>query len=456
VSEPRGDAHAWLSIAILLLMTVLSHIDRSVIGLMIDPIKADLLISDVQISLLQGFAFALFYACFSVPMGWLADRYSRRGVIYLGVTSWSIATVACGLARTYGQLFAARFGVGIGEATLSPAAYGLVADLFPKRQLALAVGVLAAGAAVGSAVAIIAGGFIVQWAQETGGFWNLAPWQVVFVVVGAPGLVIAPLVFLIPRTRHLRRIASASLAGLGYGRWLWRNADYLVPTFLGVGLHAVLAYGMGAWTPAYFSRHFGLDVATIGLTLGLVGGITGVIGFIGGGWLVDRLHAAGVPDAHFRYFIVNCTLIIVLGVLAFAVIDSVVVLIVLLGILHLLLPFTGPAVAHLQSSTPQHFRGRTIALFMLTMNLLGMTLGPSSVALFSEHVFGGPEHIGSGIALLIAIGGPAALLMFVLARRPARRALAEGLAGGADDPVRRRGARDVSDGHGPANVSAQA
>ncbi|WP_409456278.1 MFS transporter [Sphingomonas sp. J315] len=149
---------AWFSVTILLLVAIMSYLDRQIISLMVEPIKASLGVSDFEIGLLQGVAFGLFYAVFGLPIGWLVDRYSRRKIIYFGMTLWSLAAGACGLASTYTHLLLARFGVGVGEASLSPAAYSMIADLFPPRRLALALGVFATGSSIGGALAYMAGG----------------------------------------------------------------------------------------------------------------------------------------------------------------------------------------------------------------------------------------------------------------------------------------------------------
>jgi MFS family permease len=413
---------AWFSIAILLTLTILSYVDRSIISLMIEPIKADLAISDVQISLLQGMAFALLYTVASVPMGYLGDRTSRRAVIFWGATAWSLATAACGLARSFGHLFAARVAVGAGEATLSPSAYALVADLFPPQRLAFAIGVLATGAAIGSALALIIGGLVVSWAQTVPPIMGLRSWQLVFVVVGLPGLIIAPLVFLIPRAARITQTdAVTNTPKPQYARWLATHAGYIVPLSIGAGFQAALAIGVTAWTPAYFQREFGYSVATIGLMLGLVMGGGGIIGFAGGGWLVDRLGAMGVRNPHSIYLIAAATLTTLVGGLAFTVVTSIPVLLAMIGLLHMLMPFTGPALAQLQAFTPRVFRARTVAIFMLVFNLVGMVLGPSTVALLTEKVLGGPEHVGTGMALTVFIFGPAAVVMLLFSARSASR-----------------------------------
>jgi MFS family permease len=423
--EPRAGFVAWFSVGILLLLTVLSSVDRTIIALMIDPIKADLHLTDVEFSVLQGGAFVVFYALASLPMAWIADRTSRHWVIFFGVTGWSIATALCGLAQNFWHLFAARLGVGAGEATLTPSAYALVGELFPSRRLGFAVGVLAAGMAIGGGAAYAIAGHVVAWSDAVGGVAGLASWQVAFVVVGLPGIALAPLIFLVPGGRRKAKAAAADPQALVDGQylaWLRTNAAVLVPAFLGIGFHAVLPYGVTLWTPAYLSRHFGMGPAEVGSILALVTGLGGVVGFIGGGWLTDRLQAMRVREAQLRYCLMNCVAVGVIGIVAFTVVPSFTGFVLLLALANILFPLTGPLVSHLQLMTPPAYRARTIALLTVTFNLIGMFLGPMSVALFSDRVFGGPEHIGLGIAATFALFAPISALFFLLALKPARRA----------------------------------
>lgn len=419
---PGASAGAWFAVAVLLALTILSYLDRSILALLVGPIEADLHIGDVQMSLLQGLAFALFYSVASVPMGWVSDHVSRRGVIFAGATIWSLATAACGLARSFGHLFWARVAVGAGEATLSPAAYALIADLFPPRRLALAVGILAAGSAIGGAIAFIVGGVVVHWAQTAPPIWGLRSWQLVFVIVGLPGLLVAPLIWLVPKPVRAATLPIDALAPAPhYGRWLTRHSRYILPLSLGTGFQCVIAYGVTGWTPSYLQRHFGYDVGTAGLVLGIVQGIGGVTGFIGGGWLVDRLSAAGVRSPHALYLIASAAGTTLVGAVAFGLVNSAPVLLAMIGLLHLLMPFTGPAVAQLQSFTPPEYRARTLALFMLIFNLLGMVVGPSSVAMFTTYIAGGPAKIGIGITIAFLVWGPLATISLLLAGRAAGR-----------------------------------
>jgi MFS family permease len=353
-------------------------------------------------------------------------------VIFLGVAGWSIATASCGFARSYWQLFMARFAVGVGEAALTPAAYSLVGDLFPKRRLALALGILAAGTAAGSAIATGLGGLIIAWVTERGSLPGFAPWQVVFILVGLPGLIIAPLIFLVPERRRAQRVVvhADKPVNDGYFAWLRNHRAFVIPFFSAVSLAGIISYAYGAWLPAYLSRRFGLPIGDIGVTLGLVQGIPGIIGFIGGGWFVDRMVSAGIKDAHLRYL---CSAMAVAGVFAvvgMAFSQSVTMLFIFLGLFHLTIPFTGPSIALIQMVSPRRFHSRTIALYTLAINMVGLMVGPSSVALFTEKVYGGPQHVGAGITTVLAISAPLAVLCFFVSMGPARRAIAENAAQG--------------------------
>ena len=155
ITPKRRPIYPWYVVVVLMVAQVVSFIDRQVITLLVQPIRSDLQISDTEMSLLMGFAFALFYVTMGVPIARLADRYSRRKLISAGIFLWSIATAACGLAKSFGQLFLTRIAVGVGEASLTPAAYSMIADYFPKEKLGRAIGVYAIGVDLGGGVSLL-------------------------------------------------------------------------------------------------------------------------------------------------------------------------------------------------------------------------------------------------------------------------------------------------------------
>lgn len=437
-SNPNGEAvpavsalstrTAWFSVTILLLVAIMSYLDRQIIALMVEPIRESLQVTDFQIGLLQGVAFGLFYAAFGLPIGWLVDRYSRRKIIYFGMTLWSIAAGACGLASTYWQLLLARFGVGIGEASLSPAAYSMIADLFPPRRLALALGVFATGSSIGGALAYMAGGALIQHFEDMGAtalplIGVLEPWQMVFLVTGLPGVFIAMLMFLVPEPVRKHRAANKEGLDQGVMRFLLTHKRYFICHFFGFGLVAIMAYGASAWVPAMLMRRYGLSVSEVGMWLGGAAIVSGIPGFIFGGWFVDRWFANGTKDAHLRYFVYANIIGAGAAIVAFQVADTLWVFLPAYALLHFLQPFTGPAVAHLQIITPNEYRGRVSALFVLVFNLMGMCLGPPSVAYLTTYVFRDPMMVNSSLTLMYVTVGILAAGLFWLGLAPARRAV---------------------------------
>src|SRR5690606_31508962 len=227
---PR-PAVAWYAVVILVIAFVFSFIDRIIIAMLVDPLKQDLGLSDTQLGILQGLAFAVFYAVVGLPIGRWADRYSRRMIIASGIFLWSIMTAVCGLARNFWELFLARVGVGVGEAALSPAAYSMIADYFPKEKLGRAVGVYQAGAFFGAGLSFLVGGLIIQAVAKAGDIslplvGAVRPWQVVFFVVGLPGVLVALLMFTVrePARRgqlavHAAGIPLGTVVRYALSRW---------------------------------------------------------------------------------------------------------------------------------------------------------------------------------------------------------------------------------------------
>lgn len=426
----RRHPHAVLALAILSLFTMLSYGDRMLIVLMVDPIRADLGVNDVQVSLLTGVAFALCFGLSSIPLSWAADRYSRRWVIYGGVTIWSLATAACGLANTFGELFMARFFVGIGEAALAPAAFALIPDIFPRNQVARATGVIAAAGGAGGGLVMMIGGYLITWAQGAGRLsvplvGDVSPWQLVFLVFGAPGVLLALLTFMLPAIQPSHDATSAPQAERepGFMQWLMANWQFLAGISLGCAALGAIGYGVAAWTPTYFSRVLGMDMAHIGMGLGLVTMPMGFIGFVGGGVVIDWLAARRISNPSYRYIMVMSTLATVMAVMAFMVAKSFWVALAFLGVFHLAIPYNGVMVVALQNGAPAAYRGRVIAVGTTIAQLVGLTVGPTAMALFTEQVFADHKMIGQAMAAVTATCGLFALVALALSWRAARRTI---------------------------------
>ncbi|HJL81007.1 MAG TPA: MFS transporter, partial [Gammaproteobacteria bacterium] len=193
-----SNKRAWYAVIILTIAYIVSFLDRQILALVVQDVKTDLDLSDTQVSLLLGFAFALFYTTMGIPIGRLADKKSRRAIIATGITIWCLMTAACGLARNYTQLFLARVGVGVGEATLSPSGLSMISDYFPAEKRGKALGFFNMGVSVGSGIAFIGGGQIIAYVSDAPPIilpyiGEIFAWQALFLLVGLPGLIVAVL-----------------------------------------------------------------------------------------------------------------------------------------------------------------------------------------------------------------------------------------------------------------------
>jgi MFS family permease len=194
-STAHSLRYAWYVVGVLTLLYAFSFIDRQIFSLLVGPLRRDLHIGDAKMSLLIGFSFALFYTFFGIPLGRLADIYSRRLIIATGLVLWSGFTASCGLAQTFETMLLLRMGVGVGEAALSPAAYSLITDYFPREQLATALSVYSMGIYIGSGLAYLLGGLVVAYAS-TQAMWIIPllgavhPWQIIFLSIGLPGIAV--------------------------------------------------------------------------------------------------------------------------------------------------------------------------------------------------------------------------------------------------------------------------
>lgn len=417
----------WTAVAILLVLSIVSSLDRSLISLLVEPLKADLGLSDFQIGLVQGLGFGLFYAVLGVPMGMLVDRFPRKLIVWGGVTVWSLCAAACGLAGNFMQLLIARFGVGAGEATLSPAAYSIIGDHFPPRRLAFVMGVFGAGGVLGISAALAVGGVVIAWAETMRDVdWPLLsalkPWQMAFIVAGLPGVLIAFLVFLVPENpRGKGYIASAHPGTDDLAAFLRLRWKLLACHCTGFGVVAMLAYGMMAWAPVFIMRRFGLSTLDTGYILGAVAAVAGVAGMVFNGWWVDRRFAAGQADSHLRHYVWVCAIGAAAAVLAFSGAQSVAQFLVPYTLVYFLQPFTGPAAALIQIVTPPQLRGSVAALFLMVMNLMGLCLGPALVGVLSDFVLRDPARVGDALSLAFVLLSPVGILLFLAGAREMRK-----------------------------------
>ena len=435
-SEHRGEHawpnpnYAWFVVIVLALANAVSFIDRLILTLLVPAIKADLQISDTQISLLQGFAFTIFYCALGLPIARLADTKNRKYIIMTGATLWCLMTAACGLARHYGQIFLARVGVGVGEATLSPSAYSILADYFPPEKLSLPIGIFSAGVTGGVGLSLIAGAAAIQWVASIGTvnvplIGPLSDWRLVFVLVGKLGLFVVVLLSFVRETvrrdplRHAGELA-AKPAGVPVREvlaYLKRNWQIYFLVMGGYGVTSISAYGIISWTPVFYMRSFGLTAPEAGFMMGIVALIGGISGSFFGGWWADRLERQGDDRAKIRVLLVSCVALFPVGVLAPLMPSVGMALTVLFGTFFFGTAAAGPTGAFVQAVTPSRMRAQFGALYQLALNLVGLGLGPTAVALFTDFVFGDEMMVRYSISLVVLIFNPFAILFVWLGFR---------------------------------------
>lgn len=414
---PRG--YAWYVVVLLMVLYLCSFLDRNIITLLVEPLKRDLSLSDVEIGMLYGLAFAAFYTTLGLFAAGLADLWNRPAVIAAGVVLWSVATAACGLATNYAQLFVARMLVGVGQAALSPAAYSLIADYFPPKARLRATATYATGLYLGIGLATLTGGLVINWVAGGGSadlplLGALRGWQVVFIVVGLPGVLLG--VLTLASVRETTRFGEAPETGVSarsFVRFLGGPQRVLYLThFLGFSCQVTYSYSFGAWTPSFLIREFGWTQARTGLGLGAVTLVTAPLGVYLGSVAAQRLRRRWPRDAEIRIAF-TIALIALPFAVAFPFAPTATLALALIGITQCLIsmPFGISPVA-LNEVTPNRFRARIIAVYLFCVNLLGLSLGPVGVALLTERVFGSPDRLPLALATMAVCTMPLAALTF--------------------------------------------
>jgi len=362
---------------ILVLVYTFNFIDRQIIGILAVPIKADLGLSDTELGLMGGLAFALFYTGLGIPVAMLADRFSRTWIMTIALTVWSAMTAASGLAMNFGQLFAARLGVGIGEAGGVAPAYSLIADFFPHHQRARALSIYSFGIPIGSAIGIVFGGVIA----------SMLDWRVAFFIVGLAGIVLAPIFRLTikepPRGRFDHLQEESSPPGIKtILRTLWRKPSFWIVS-LGASSSSMMGYGMFFWLPSFFVRSFGMTLLDASLYFGAVLLVGGLAGIWAGGWLGDRFGHTNRS----RYFTIPAIAFLatvpfyIIAIMSNSILLTFTVLLVptALGLIWL-----GPVISVIQHLVPPNMRATTSAIFLFINNLIGIGLGTFAIGLLSD------------------------------------------------------------------------
>lgn len=434
---PR-EIYAWYVVGVLVVAYTFSFIDRQILSLLVEPMKRDLAISDTQMSLLQGFAFAIFYSIMGLPIGRMVDRTKRVRIISIGIIVWSLMTAACGLARNYWQLFVFRMGVGVGEAALTPSAYSMITDYFHPKRLGFALGIYGTGVYIGAGLALVIGAEVIRFISQ-GGYTaipligDVYSWQVVFFAVGLPGILVGLWVLTIKepaRRGHVRQEIDADGVSKAVEvpmrevlAYMWANRGTVIPLNLCYALSAMMAYGVSAWIPSFFIRTHGWTAAEAGHNYGLIIVVFGTLGVITGGWLGDFLTSKGFRNG--RMIVVAFTGLIAMPfTLAYPLVSDPTMALWLLAPSTFFATFTtGSGPAALQELMPNQMRGFASAVMIFVVTIIGLGLGPTSIALVTDYVYGDEQMLRYSLVVVPAVVLTLAVLLGLWALRNYNKSL---------------------------------
>ena len=423
-----SSARAWVTVAILMVAYVLSFVDRQILNLLVEPIRRDLAINDTQMSLLMGLSFALFYTVCGIPLGRVADTRSRRGLIAVGILFWSAATAACGMAKLYWQFLLCRIGVGVGEAALSPAAYSLIADSFPAERRATAISVYSMGVYLGSGLAFLVGGLVIQFASAQGDvtlpvLGEVRPWQLIFLILGVAGVLFTLLMLAVKEPARRGAGAGVAVPLSEVGRYIRANRRTVLLHNFGFAGLAFAGYGSAAWIPTFFIRTHGWDAGQVGIVYGSIVAVFGCLGIVFGGRLADWMAKRGRSDANMRvglYAALGALPMVVL----FPLMDSAFWASMLLApaVFCLSMPF-GVAPAAIQEIMPNSMRGQASAIYLFVITLIGLGVGPTAVALVTDFVFADDNALRYSLLIVTTLAVLMSIILLAKSLKPYRESV---------------------------------
>jgi len=404
---------AWYALVILTLIYTLHAVDRSVMSIMVEPIKKEFDLSDGHMGVLTGLAFGLTYALAGLPLGYLIDRVDRRRLLSVLVAVWSGCTALCGIAQSYAMLVTARLAVGMAEAGGAPTALSMIGDLFPARLRSTAIGVFWASTALGTAASFILGSMI---AVEYG-------WRAAFLIAGLPGLLIAALLFFTVAEPRRSTVGKQTAPPLAETLRYVLKKPFFIHVFLGMTLNSMMLSGVLVWQASFLIRVHDLSLAQAGLLAGLAAGIFGGIGSLLGGPLGDRVFKRGGLTA-LPLAAASTTLVSLATGLVFLLSDNLVIALVGLVAFEMIVRgYTAPGYSAILGSVQPRMRGVSVSSLQIATNLIGYGMGPFLAGVVSEAA-GGTDGIRWGLAALM-LTGAWGCMHYVLAWRAGLRAAPE-------------------------------
>jgi len=411
--------YAWFMVIMLTLAYILSFVDRYIFGLLVEPIKADFDLTDTQVGLLMGPAFGIVYATMGLPIGWLADRKRRTLILAAGIALWSVATTVTGLAKTFTHIFAARMSVGVGEAALSPVAMSIISDSFEPKSRGKPIAFYTAALTLGAGIASLVAAGVLTWAKsgpqiELPIIGVLAPWQFIFIIVGLPGVILAVIFALLREPTRIKEADDDAATALGLKdmlTYVFQRFGAFFGIIAMVGSMLVVVYSQG-WMAATFERTWGWSAERYVFVNAIIMLSLGPLTVNLAGWLSDRLYQKGHRDAPYLIMLTGMSILVPSAIAATLMpsptLAFVFLAINLVGIA--LASAVGPTA--LLNITPSNIRAQVTALYYMIISLLGLMLGPLTVSLLSDHVFGNENLRFAVSAVPVIFGVPALLFGF--------------------------------------------
>ena len=413
-----SSQQAWYGVVILTLAYILSFLDRQLLSLVVTDVKSDLDLTDSQVSIILGFAFALFYTTMGIPIGRLADKKSRRTIIGIGITFWCFMTAATGIVKTYAQLFIARIGVGVGEATLSPSALSIISDYFPKEKRGTAMGFFNMGVSVGSGIALILGGQIVAYFADFPPIilplvGQIYEWQALFIFIGIPGLLVALLMSTIKEPSRKGKMTLVNESGSSSEeisikdtiRFIYQRKEAYGWLFLSMACSVLIGYAFLSWLPTMYIRAYSASIPTITLWLGFAFLIGGPFGATMSGWLGDKLYKKYNNSSHVMLFAYSMIILTIAAVLVPLMPNYQTATLMFMPQIVMAAGQTALAPVAMINITPNQIRGQVTAVYFFVISMTGYTLGPTSVALITDFVFKDESLITYSMSIVSLVVG---------------------------------------------------
>lgn len=418
---PEMTARTWYAVGMLGIILMLSHIDRGVIALLVQPIKTDLRLSDTQMSVIIGIAFSSAYVIAGLPLSRLADRTSRKLILVSGLTFWSLATAAASLANSFAGLFAARAAIGAGESVQAPASLSMISNMVPRKRLPRAFSIYSMGGFAGMSASMIIGGVLVGHLAKSPDITlplvgTLRDWQMVFLLCGIPGLLVALAFFLtVPEPKRPPVTAEApnrkQLPGRDVIDFLWTERRLYFPLFAGAALWSIEALGMTAWRVAFFERTFGWGPEEAGPLLGTISLVTMPLGLVSGAFFTEWLDKRGHPDAMLRAYCLAHAVMLPTSIAALLV-GSPWLAAILWAVSNFFTGMGHPGMnSAIQIATPNHLRGQISWLYLFFVSIVGSGLGPMMVALTTDYVLRDEAQLRWAMIAIAGTLGPLGLFL---------------------------------------------